>query len=230
MQTMETKQNDLEEKLSSSWHAKLADEFDSDYMVQLKTFLAEEITKFKIFPPAQDTFNAFKLCPLDQVKVVILGQDPYHGEGQAHGLCFSVQKGIKKPPSLVNIFKEINRDLGKEIPEEGDLSAWAQQGVFLLNTSLSVRAHQAGSHFGQGWEKFTDRVIQSINENCDGVAFMLWGAPARKKAVMIDQAKHLVLEAPHPSPLSAHRGYLGCGHFSKANEYLEAQGKKTITW
>ncbi|MDD9898730.1 MAG: uracil-DNA glycosylase [Candidatus Melainabacteria bacterium] len=227
---MTTTIDTVAEKLSSDWAAELKTEFKQDYMRSLKSFLDQEVSDHIIYPPADDTFNAFKYCPLSQVKVVILGQDPYHGPGQAHGLCFSVREGIAKPPSLVNIFKELNGDLGLEIPNHGDLSAWAKQGVFLLNTSLSVRAHQAGSHFGQGWETFTDKVIETINKKSENVVFMLWGAPARKKALMIDKGKHLVLEAPHPSPLSAHRGFLGCKHFSQANEYLESKGKQAIDW
>lgn len=222
--------NRLKETLSPSWFERLEIEFSQEYMIKLKTFLDQEVQTHTIYPAAKDTFNAFRLCPLDQLKVVILGQDPYHGPNQAHGLCFSVQEGIDKPPSLLNIFKELNNDLGLAIPKDGDLSAWARQGVFLLNTCLSVRAHQAGSHFNQGWEIFTDKVISVINENRNGVVFMLWGSPARRKSEMIDRSKHLVLEAPHPSPLSAHRGFLGCKHFSQANEYLSEHGEKEIDW
>lgn len=222
--------NKITEILPASWLEAIGEEFDKDYMVKLREFLAKEISIYRIYPPSQDTFNAFKFCPLDKVEVVILGQDPYHGEGQAHGLCFSVQPGVDRPPSLINIFKELKADLGIPISQSGDLSKWAKQGVFLLNTSLSVRAGQAGSHFNQGWEKFTDKVIEVINEKCDGVVFMLWGSPARAKKSMIDTNKHLVLEAPHPSPLSAHRGFLGCKHFSQANAYLESKGKKPIDW
>lgn len=220
----------LKNKLGKTWTEVLETEFSKEYMLKLKGFLATELKSHTIYPPAEDTFNAFAYCPLDQIKVVILGQDPYHGAGQAHGLCFSVRKGVVKPPSLVNIFKELRADLGIETPNHGDLSSWAKQGVFLLNTSLSVRAQQAGSHFNQGWEIFTDKVIEIINERCQNVVFMLWGAPARKKASMINKTKHLVLEAPHPSPLSAHRGFLGCRHFSKANEYLSENGIEAINW
>lgn len=218
------------ETLSTDWAYELKAEFKKDYMHSLKTFLNAEMATHTIYPAAEDTFNAFKYCPLSQIKIVILGQDPYHGPGQAHGLCFSVPNGIAKPPSLVNIFKELNADLNIKIPDHGDLSSWAKQGVFLLNTSLSVRADQAGSHFGHGWETFTDQVIKTINEKCENLVFMLWGAPARKKALMIDKTKHLVLEAPHPSPLSAYRGFLGCKHFSQANEYLKSHGKQAIDW
>jgi uracil-DNA glycosylase len=220
----------LIDKLGESWFEEIADEFKKEYMIKLHDFLAKEIASNIIYPPHQDTLNAFKLCPLDKVKVVILGQDPYHGPNQAHGLCFSVQDGIKPPPSLVNIFKELNRDLEIEIPSSGNLSHWAHQGVFLLNTCLSVRAGEAGAHFNKGWEIFTDKVIETVNQECKGLVFMLWGSAARKKAAMIDSSRHLILEAPHPSPLSAHRGFLGCGHFSKANEYLLKQGREPINW
>lgn len=220
----------LKETLSPSWFAELEGEFSKDYMVKLKKFLDQEVKNYIIYPPAKDTFNAFKYCPLNQIKVVILGQDPYHGPNQAHGLCFSVRQGIDEPPSLINIFKELRQDLDMPIPQSGELTKWAEQGVFLLNTSLSVRAGQAGSHFNQGWEIFTDKVIQVINSECKNVVFMLWGAPARRKAEMIDGNKHLILEAPHPSPLSAHRGFLGCGHFSQANAYLKEHGKTEIDW
>lgn len=222
--------NNLAEILSESWFHELKEEFDLEYMQRLKSFLNEEIKHYKIYPSHTDTFNAFKFCPLDKTKVVILGQDPYHGAKQAHGLCFSVQSGIQKPPSLQNIFKELNRDLNLPIPNEGDLSSWARQGVFLLNTVLSVRDGQANSHAGQGWERFTDKVIQILNSKQEGLVFMLWGNPAKRKKEMIDQKKHLVLESVHPSPLSAHRGFIGCGHFSKANQYLESQGKSPIDW
>lgn len=220
----------LEEKLSGAWAENLEAEFTKPYMQSLKTFLDKEIKSYTIYPPAQDTFNAFSYAPLDQVKVVILGQDPYHGPGQAHGLCFSVQDGVNKPPSLLNIFKELKADLDIDIAQSGNLSQWAKQGVFLLNTSLSVRAGQAGSHFNQGWEIFTDKVIEVINQEKENLVFMLWGAPARKKASMIDSSKHLILEAPHPSPLSAHRGFLGCKHFSQTNEYLKSKGLDEINW
>ena len=217
-------------RLSEPWYGELEAEFNQNYMLKLEAFLKEEAKQHRIYPSSENTFNAFKLCPLDQVRVVILGQDPYHSPNQAHGLCFSVQAGVKTPPSLVNIFKELNQDLGIPISKNGDLTKWAEQGVFLLNTCLSVRADEAGSHFNQGWEIFTDQVIKIINEKKKNIVFMLWGAPARRKAEMIDRSKHLVLEAPHPSPLSAHRGFLGCKHFSKANEYLKKHGFKEIDW
>ena len=199
-------------------------------MLALKAFLAQQKAAKKIiYPPGKRMFNALNTTPLEQVKVVILGQDPYHGPGQAHGLSFSVPEGIKPPPSLVNIFKEIKRDLGIE-NTQGDLSGWAKQGVLLLNSVLSVEQGQAASHQGQGWETFTDRIIALINERCEHVVFMLWGAYAQKKGRYIDSQKHLVLKAPHPSPLSAHRGFLGCGHFSACNTYLENRQKKPINW
>lgn len=226
-----TIEQEFKTNLGSAWFDVLKQEFTKDYMLKLHNFLAEERKTQTIYPSSEGTFNAFKLCPLDQIKIVILGQDPYHGPDQAHGLCFSVQQGIKPPPSLVNIFKELEASVeGFTRPKHGDLSAWAKQGVFLLNTCLSVRAGEPGSHFNQGWEIFTDKVIETINDKCSGVVFMLWGAPARRKASVIDHSKHLVLEAPHPSPLSAHRGFLGCEHFDQANKYLERQSKTIINW
>lgn len=228
---IEQTQEELKADLGEAWFTAIAEEFTKDYMLKLQSFLREERKTQTIYPAREDTFNAFKYCPLDKVKVVILGQDPYHGQGQAHGLCFSVKRGIKPPPSLVNIFKELEASVARFTrPKHGELSAWAHQGVFLLNTCLSVRAGEPSSHFNKGWEIFTNKVIQTINEECEGVVFMLWGAPARKKAAMIDKNKHLVLEAPHPSPLSAHRGFLGCGHFSQANDYLQEQEKTVIDW
>lgn len=217
--------------LEPSWLAHLAPEFDKPYMVQLKEFLLQQKQMGKVvFPPAKQIFNAFNSTPLDQVKVVILGQDPYHGPGQAHGLCFSVQPGVDVPPSLQNIFKEIARDLDIAPPGHGCLQAWAERGVLLLNATLTVERARAGSHQGQGWEQFTDRAIQVVNEHCEGVVFMLWGSYAQKKGQFIDTRKHLVLKSPHPSPLSAHRGFIGNGHFSKANDYLQQQGKAPIDW
>ncbi|TDK41607.1 uracil-DNA glycosylase [Algoriphagus formosus] len=217
-------------KIENSWNNVLNDIFDEEFFKKLVTFVKSEYEKGPVFPPGKFIFNAFDQCPFDQVKVVILGQDPYHGPGQAHGLSFSVKPGVSFPPSLLNIFKEIQSDIGKAMPPNGDLTRWAQQGVFLLNATLTVRAREAGSHQKQGWEEFTDRVIQRISDGKSNVVFLLWGAYAGKKADLIDQAKHLVLKAPHPSPLSAHRGFLGCRHFSQANEYLEKQGLKTIDW
>jgi uracil-DNA glycosylase len=220
----------LIDRLGASWYQELSSEFEKDYMINLGNFLSSEIKSHVIYPPHQETFNAFKLCPLDKVKVVIIGQDPYHAPNQAHGLCFSVQDDVKKPPSLVNIFKELKRDLNIELTQSGNLSPWTSQGVFLLNTCLSVKASSPGSHFNKGWEIFTNTVIKLINDKCENLVFMLWGSPARKKSSMIDSYRHLILEAPHPSPLSAHRGFLGCGHFSRANEYLNKQGKSMIDW
>ena len=216
--------------LEPSWLAALAAEFDQPYMHDLKAFLVEERANHQVFPPGKDMFNAFWYTPLHAVRVVILGQDPYHGPGQAHGLCFSVKKGVPPPPSLVNMFKELETSLGVPRPSHGELTSWARQGVLLLNTVLSVRAHQANSHQGKGWETFTDRAIEAVNDQREGVVFVLWGAPARKKARMIDQRRHLVLEAPHPSPLSAHNGFFGCGHFAKINEHLRARGEAPIDW
>ena len=217
--------------LHPSWFAHLAPEFDQPYMKQLKAFLLAEKQRGKvIFPTSKNIFNAFNSTPLDQVKVVILGQDPYHGPNQAHGLCFSVQPGIQAPPSLQNMFKELERDLGIPAPGHGCLQAWAEQGVLLLNATLTVEQARAGAHQGQGWEQFTDRAIQLVNERCDHVVFLLWGSYAQKKGAFIDARKHLVLRAPHPSPLSAYRGFIGCGHFSSANHYLQQQGKAPIDW
>ncbi|WP_268036619.1 uracil-DNA glycosylase [Algoriphagus sp. PAP.12] len=220
----------MDVKIEESWKEILGTTFDQPYFQNLVAFVKDEYSKGKVFPPGKDIFNAFDYCPVDQVKVVILGQDPYHGDGQAHGLSFSVKPGVPFPPSLMNIFKEIKADLGKDMPPNGDLSRWAKQGVFLLNATLTVRAHQAGSHQKKGWEEFTDSVIRSISQEREDVVFLLWGAYAQKKADLIDSNKHLILKAPHPSPLSAHRGFLGCRHFSKANEYLSSKGIDPIVW
>ena len=218
-------------KLNESWKAPLSQEFDQPYMQNLRGFLVEQNKKGKqIFPKPSEYFRALDLTPLDQVRVVILGQDPYHGDGQAHGLCFSVQPGVRIPPSLINIYKELQSDLGITPVSHGVLEHWAKQGVLLLNSVLTVERGNAASHQGQGWEQFTDAVIRQVNEKCEDVVFMLWGSYAQKKASFVDQSKHLVLKAPHPSPLSAHRGFLGCQHFSKANEYLKQQGRTPIDW
>lgn len=217
--------------LHPSWLAHLAEEFNQPYMKQLKTFLVTEKKQGKIiYPASKNIFNAFNSTPLDQVKVVILGQDPYHGPNQAHGLCFSVQPRVPAPPSLQNIFKELQRDLGLDIPSHGCLQSWAYQGVLLLNATLTVEQARAGSHQGRGWETFTDKAIQLVNEQCQGVVFLLWGSYAQKKAAFIDTSKHLILKAPHPSPLSAHRGFIGCGHFSAVNDYLQRSGRLPIDW
>ena len=218
-------------KLEESWKRSLSAEFASPYMAKLKDFLLAEKTAGKqIFPKGSDYFRALDLTPIDKVKVVILGQDPYHGAGQAHGLCFSVQPGVRTPPSLVNIYKELNADLGIAPVRHGFLESWAKQGVLLLNSVLTVEEARAASHQGQGWEKFTDAVIRTVNDECDGVVFLLWGAYAQKKAAFVDQNKHLVLKSPHPSPLSAHNGFFGTGHFSKANEFLVSRGREPIDW
>ena len=220
----------MDVKIESSWKELLAEEFSKPYFEELTSFVKQEYQSKKIFPPPKDIFKAFDLCPFDKVKVVILGQDPYHGPGQAHGLCFSVNKNIPMPPSLVNIYKEIQSDLGGEMPQHGNLEHWAEQGVFLLNATLTVIAHMAGSHQKKGWEAFTDEVIRLISEKKEHVVFMLWGAYAQDKAWMIDENKHLILKAPHPSPLSAHRGFFGCRHFSQANAYLSSNGSGKIEW
>lgn len=216
--------------LESSWKNALGPVFHTDTFSALARFIKIEYQEQTVFPPGAKIFSAFWQCPLPSVKVVILGQDPYHGPGQAHGLSFSVAPGVPFPPSLLNIFKELKRDLGLDLPPNGDLSRWAAQGVFLLNATLTVRANAAGSHQHQGWETFTDEVIRTINREREQVVFLLWGAFAQKKADLIDSNKHLVLTAPHPSPLSAYRGFLGCGHFSKANAYLEITGRNPIAW
>lgn len=216
-------------KIEVNWLNALREEFDKEYFLKLKAFLLEEKERARLFPPGNLIFNAFNLTPFDEVKVVILGQDPYHGLGQAHGLCFSVPAGVKAPPSLVNIFKEIHSDLGLPIPATGDLTKWGKQGVLLLNATLTVRENQAGSHQNKGWEVFTDAVIKTLSDQKTGLVFLLWGNYAKNKATLIDGSKHLILAAPHPSPL-ARGGFFGCKHFSKTNEYLKSQGKKPIDW
>ena len=218
-------------QLEPSWLARLAPEFEQTYMQDLRAFLqVEKQAGKRIFPAGKEFFNAFAHTPLDKVKVVILGQDPYHGEGQAHGLCFSVKPGVAVPPSLKNIYKEIHAELGLPIPNHGHLTAWADQGVLLLNSVLSVECARAASHQGKGWEMFTDRVIDVVNREREGVVFMLWGSYAQRKGALIDSQRHCVLKAPHPSPLSAHRGFFGCGHFRMANEYLQGRGEVPIDW
>lgn len=214
-----------------SWQQALNDEFSAPYMLELKQFLRAEKDNHKvIYPHSKNWFHALETTPLNQVKVVILGQDPYHQPGQAHGLCFSVKPGVKTPPSLVNIYKELDNDLGIKPVQHGYLESWAKQGVLLLNAVLTVEDSQANAHQGKGWEQFTDKVISIINEQSDNVVFMLWGSYAQKKGSVIDPQKHLVLKAPHPSPLSAHRGFLGCKHFSQANVYLQQHGASPINW
>lgn len=217
-------------RLENSWKMHLESEFSKPYFTTLSSFVKSEYATQLCFPPGKRIFSAFDYCPFDQVKVVILGQDPYHGPGQANGLCFSVQDGIAKPPSLVNIFKEIRDDLGIEIPESGNLERWAHQGVLLLNATLTVRAHTAGSHQNKGWETFTDSVIRTINEKKEHVVFLLWGSYAQKKGSFIDTEKHLVLKSVHPSPLSAYNGFFGNHQFSKTNAYLAEHGKTPIQW
>lgn len=218
-------------QLEDSWLQVLGNEFEQEYMQQLRSFLqAEKAARRVIYPPGPQIFNAFKHTPLPKVKVIILGQDPYHGPGQAHGLCFSVPEGIDIPPSLRNIYRELEQDLGVPAPRHGCLTAWAEQGVLLLNSVLSVRRGQAASHQGRGWEQFTDRVIAVINEQLQGAVFMLWGSYAQRKGAMVNAGKHLLLKAPHPSPLSAHRGFFGCRHFSRANDYLQQQGQTPVNW
>lgn len=217
--------------LHQSWKAPLLPEFEADYMAQLRAFLiAEKAAGKHIFPKGGEWFRAMDLTPLDKVRVVILGQDPYHGPGQAHGLCFSVKPGVRPPPSLVNIYKELQSDLGIERPRHGFLEHWANQGVLLLNSVLTVEMAKAASHQGKGWERFTDAVIRLVNAKDDPVVFLLWGAYAQKKAAFVDTSKHLVLKAAHPSPLSAHNGFLGCRHFSKCNAFLESKGLAPIDW
>lgn len=217
-------------KIEESWKEILADEFNADYFLLLKEFLVEEKKKYRVYPPGPLIFNAFNCTPFQQVKVVLLGQDPYHGKGQAHGLCFSVPDRIPQPPSLVNIFRELNDDLGVKPPVSGNLEKWARQGVLLLNATLTVRANQAGSHQGRGWEIFTDAVIRKISQKRAGIVFLLWGKYARAKEDLIDAKKHYILRAAHPSPYSAYSGFFGCRHFSKTNEILQRHGVEAIDW
>ncbi len=216
--------------ISNDWLAALKPEFAKPYYRKLHQTVVSEYHSQVVYPPADDLFNAFHLTPLGKVKVVIIGQDPYHEPGQAHGLCFSVRPGVKIPPSLENIYKELQDDLGCFIPNNGYLTKWAQQGVLLLNTLLTVRAHQAFSHRDIGWEEFTDAAIRAVNQVDRPVVYLLWGSPAQKKAVMLNNPKHLILKAPHPSPLSAYRGFFGCRHFSQANRFLEEHGETPIDW
>jgi uracil-DNA glycosylase len=220
----------MDVKIEESWKEILKEEFEKPYFSQLTDFVKSEYLQHRIFPPGKEIFNAFNLCSFNELKVVIIGQDPYHGPGQAHGLCFSVKEGIDFPPSLKNIFKEINNDLGISIPQTGDLSRWAKQGVLLLNATLTVRAHLAGSHQKKGWETFTDEVIRNISKKKDHVVFLLWGAYAQQKKELIDPKKHLILESVHPSPLSASRGYFGNHHFSRTNLFLQSKGLVPVNW
>lgn len=220
----------MDVRIEESWKQRLQPEFEKDYFVKLTEFVRAEYTRTTVYPPARLIFNAFDHCPFDEVKVVIIGQDPYHGPGQAHGLCFSVGEGVPNPPSLQNIFKEIHSDLGKPMPPNGDLTRWARQGVLLLNATLTVQAHQAGSHQRKGWEEFTDAAIRCLAERREHLVFILWGAYAQKKGAFIDRSKHLVLTSAHPSPLSAYNGFFGNRHFSRTNEYLAAHGIAEIDW
>ena len=220
----------MDVKMEPSWKTRLAGEFEKDYFVKLTDFVRQEYRQATVYPSGPNIFNAFAHCPFDRVKVVIIGQDPYHEPGQAHGLCFSVQDGMPFPPSLQNIFKEITDDLGRPRPTSGDLTRWADQGVLLLNATLTVRAHRAGSHQGHGWETFTDAAIRCLNAERQHLVYMLWGAYAQKKGASIDTSRNLVLTSPHPSPLSAHRGFFGNRHFSRANDYLVALGESPIDW
>jgi len=213
-----------------SWNNVLKDEFEKSYFTELTSFVRDEYKKGEVYPPGSQIFAAFDHCAYDDVKVVILGQDPYHGLKQANGLCFSVSKEVRIPPSLQNIYKELQTDLGKEIPTHGDLQHWAEQGVLMLNATLTVRKGQAASHQGKGWEEFTDSVIKLLSEEKTGLVFLLWGNYAKRKGEVIDREKHLVLEAAHPSPLSAYNGFFGCHHFSQANQYLLLQGEEEIKW
>lgn len=220
----------MQVRIEESWRTHLQGEFDKPYFATLTQFVRSEYATRQIFPPGRQIFNAFDLCPFDCVKVVIIGQDPYHDDGQANGLCFSVNPGTPFPPSLQNIFKEISDDLGRPMPTDGDLSRWARQGVLLLNATLTVRAHQAGSHQGKGWEQFTDAVIHELSAHRDHLVFMLWGSYAKAKGAQIDTSRHCILTAAHPSPLSAYRGFFGCHHFSLANAYLTSHGLTPIDW
>jgi len=220
----------MEVRIESGWKAKLSGEFEKEYFAVLTEFVRQEYRNEQVFPPGNKIFSAFDLCPFDSVRVVIIGQDPYHNYGQAHGLCFSVNDGTEFPPSLVNIFKELNRDLGVPVPKSGNLERWARQGVLLLNAILTVRAHKALSHQNKGWERFTDAAISVLNRDRENLVFMLWGAYAQNKGASIDNTRHLVLKTVHPSPLSASRGFFGCSHFSRCNEWLAARGLEPINW
>ena len=220
----------IDPRIHESWKECLIEEFSQAYFSALKNFLVEEKKSHVVYPPGNKIFAAFDRTPLEKVKVVILGQDPYHGKGQAHGLCFSVPPGISSPPSLVNIFKELHNDLGIPIPSHGNLESWADQGVLLLNATLTVRANQAGSHQNKGWENFTDAVIRKLSDEKEGLVFILWGRYAQAKEFMIDAGRHNILKAAHPSPFSAHSGFFGCKHFSKTNEILQSRGFEPLTW
>lgn len=220
----------MDVKIASEWKSLLQDEFEKSYFEELVRFVKSEYKQHRVFPPGKEIFAAFEFCKISDLKVVIIGQDPYHGMGQANGLCFSVADGVAIPPSLRNIFKELNTDVGKEIPNTGNLSHWAEQGVLMLNATLTVRANSPGSHQNRGWETFTDAVIKKIATECDNIVFLLWGAYAQRKGAVIDATKHYVLKSAHPSPFAASRGFFGNKHFSKTNAYLIKQGKNPINW
>ena len=220
----------MDVQIESSWKENLAEEFEKAYFFELVKFVKQEYSSKTIYPPARLIFNAFNRCPFDKVKAVIIGQDPYHGPGQAHGLCFSVMEGVAFPPSLVNIFKEIHDDINAPLPKNGNLERWADQGVLLLNATLTVKAHQAGSHQNKGWEQFTDAAINKLANHRDHLVFLLWGTYAQKKGAFVDRSRHLVLESAHPSPLSANNGFFGNKHFSKTNQYLEEYNIEPIVW
>ena len=220
----------MDVRIEESWKKRLSPEFGKDYFIRLTEFVKREYATGTIYPPGNLIFNSFNLCPFNNVKAVIIGQDPYHGPGQAHGLCFSVKEGIEFPPSLINIFKEIESDTGTKVPQSGNLERWAAQGVLLLNATLTVKAHQAGSHQNKGWEKFTDTAIANLNQEKNNLVFFLWGAYAQKKGESIDENRHLVLKSVHPSPLSASRGFFGNHHFSRCNEYLVKNGIEPVRW
>lgn len=220
----------MDVRIDDSWKTVLQPEFDKPYFELLTSFVRHEYQTKQCFPPARLIFNAFDSCPFDRVRVVIIGQDPYHDVGQAHGLCFSVNEGVEIPPSLANIYKELNRDLGKPIHSSGNLQSWTQQGVLLLNATLTVEAHRPGSHQNKGWEELTDAAIQALNKQREHIVYLLWGSYAQRKGQYIDRRKNLVLTAPHPSPLSAYRGFIGCGHFSAANRYLQSHNIPPILW
>jgi len=220
----------MDVKIEATWKKRLHEEFKKPYFLSLADFVKKEYKTQAVFPAGKQIFNAFSHCPFDQVRVVILGQDPYHGPGQAHGLCFSVPDGIRQPPSLQNIFKEIKADTGKSVPPSGSLVHWADQGVLLLNATLTVRANSPGSHQNKGWETFTDEVVRLLSDEREGLVFLLWGAYAQRKGAIINSERHLVLRAAHPSPFAAHRGFFGCRHFSKTNEYLKSRGLAPVDW
>lgn len=220
----------MDVRISEDWKEALGEEFGKPYFKVLTDFVREEYANGKCFPSGRNIFRAFDKCPLDQLKVVIIGQDPYHGDGQANGLCFSVNDGVKFPPSLRNIFAEIESELGTPVPQSGNLDRWAEQGVLLLNAVLTVRAHEAASHAGRGWEQFTDAVVAAINQRRQDVVYMFWGNYAQKKGAIVDTSRNCVLQSPHPSPFSAHSGFFGNGHFAKANDYLTSKGQQPIVW